>query len=48
MIAKFWLEPDIRLAENHGFSAHHLSEIWSVIRDHHNLLEEKWHEYFGN
>lgn len=46
-IAKFWLEPEILLADNCGFSAHQLSEIWGVIRENRRLMKEKWHEYFG-
>ena len=47
-IAKFWLEPEILLADNLGFAAHQLAEIWDVILQNQLLMKEKWREYFSN
>ena len=44
--AKFWLDP-IGLAANYGFKAHELSEIESIVREHHVELLEAWHEHLG-
>ncbi len=47
-IAKFWLEPEILLADNLGFAAHQLAEIWDVILQNQLLMKEKWREYTSN
>lgn len=47
-IAKLWLEPEIRLAENYGFSTTQLREIWDVVTAQRSFITEKWHEFFGN
>jgi len=46
-IAKFWLNP-IRLQSSGGFSRLEISRIHKIIEDHHSVLLEAWHEYFGN
>jgi hypothetical protein len=47
-VAKFWLLPEIGLAENFGFTAGQISEILDLIADNHDLLKGKWYEYFGS
>ncbi len=42
--AKFWLEA-VRLASNHGFRAHELTEIERIVREHATELLEAWHEH---
>ena len=32
--AKFWLEPSIQIAQNHGLSMKELNEADSLIREH--------------
>src|SRR6266581_4767886 len=32
--AKFWLEPDVTLATNHGFSCRELRDIERIMREH--------------
>jgi hypothetical protein len=44
--AKFWLEP-VMLAANHGFAAHELNAIQSIIEEHLQALLEEWNGYFG-
>jgi hypothetical protein len=48
LIAKFWLLPEIRLAENYGFTTAQLGEILEVIEVNHELFARKWNEYFGS
>ncbi len=45
--AKFWLNP-VALAKSRGFRSGELSEIQRLIKENRILLEEKWHEHFGN
>ncbi|HEY0071330.1 MAG TPA: DUF4160 domain-containing protein [Chloroflexia bacterium] len=47
--AKFWLEPELRLARNvHGsFKEHELNEIYDIIEEHRSTFLEEWHEHFG-
>jgi hypothetical protein len=43
--AKFWLYPTT-LAKNYGFISRELTEIKNVINENHELIKEKWDEYF--
>lgn len=45
--AKFWLQPEVRLARNDGFDAKTLRELMAVVETNRVQLEEAWHEYFG-
>ena len=45
--AKFWLTP-ISLARNAGMSAAELADVLRLLRTHHALLTEAWHEFFGD
>lgn len=42
MSSKFWLEPDIVLAENHGFSRKEVRDIERIIRDNVEVLKREW------
>lgn len=44
---KFWLEP-VALAANHGFAAHELSRIRSIILENRARIVEAWHEHCGS
>ncbi|MCL5104030.1 MAG: DUF4160 domain-containing protein [Armatimonadetes bacterium] len=44
--AKFWLKPVI-LATSSNFSARELRQVRELIEANHDLLEAKWHEFFG-
>lgn len=44
--AKFWLEPNVELENNHGFRPHELNEISRVIVEHRELFLEAWHAFF--
>ncbi|NVZ09539.1 DUF4160 domain-containing protein [Allochromatium humboldtianum] len=45
--AKFWLEPEIELARNHGHSRKQLKNIESLIEVHHDELVSVWKQHFG-
>ena len=45
--AKFWLQPEILLARNDGFSARDLKELIDVIELNRTMFVEAWNEYFA-
>ena len=40
--AKFWLDPDITLAANHGYSRRELRDIERIMRAHLETLRHEW------
>lgn len=42
MSAKFWLDPDVSLAENRGFSRQELRNIERIAREHLEALRHEW------
>jgi hypothetical protein len=45
--AKFWLEPRIELARNHGLTTSQLRHVESIIEDHHDEFVQAWRTHFG-
>ena len=46
--AKFWLEPQIELAQNYRLSKKQLNEIENIIEEHYEDFVQAWEEHFGN
>ncbi len=44
--AKFWLEPEIELAQNTKYSRKQLKEIESRIEVHYHEITNAWQKYF--
>ena len=44
--AKFWLEPEIELARNHGFSRKQLKIIERIIEERQDEIRNSWQRYF--
>lgn len=42
MSAKFWIDPDIALAANYGFSRKELRDIERVMHENLELLRNEW------
>ena len=42
MSAKYWLDPDVSLAENYGFDRKELREIERIIRSNSERLRDEW------
>jgi hypothetical protein len=40
--AKFWLDPVVSLAENHGYSRKELRDIERIARDNLETLRNEW------
>jgi hypothetical protein len=46
--AKFWLQPEIRLAKNYHYSRKQLRDIAAIIGEHQVELIRAWREHFGS
>ncbi len=42
MSAKFWIDPDVSLAENHGYSRKELRDIERITRENLEKLRDEW------
>lgn len=45
--AKFWLEPEIELAENFGFHSKELKDITLIIKEHGNEFKRQFAAHTG-
>lgn len=46
--AKFWIEPAIELARNHGLSDQDLSRVLQLILRHEQEIRDAWRSHFGS
>ena len=46
--AKFWLEPRIELARNHGLSATDLSRVGQSVKEHEQEIRDAWNDHFAS
>jgi len=46
--AKFWLEPEIELAENYGLRSGEISTAHKLIEEHSDEIRRRWQEHFGS
>lgn len=44
--AKFWLEPSVELAQNHGLNERQLRTVTFLIRGHEEQIRTAWREHF--
>lgn len=44
--AKFWLEPEIELAKNHGFSQKELKELANIVKEASDEICKHWNKHF--
>ena len=45
--AKFWLDPDVSLTDNYGYSRRELRDIEHIIREHLERLRNEWDVFCG-
>lgn len=45
--AKFWMEPQVSVAESYGLNGQDLNDLVKVVADNRQLIERTWHEFFG-
>jgi hypothetical protein len=44
--AKFWLSPEVALAENCGLSAQQVTEALKIVQERRDELVERWRQHF--
>ncbi|OPZ74476.1 MAG: hypothetical protein BWY82_00686 [Verrucomicrobia bacterium ADurb.Bin474] len=44
--AKFWLEPEVELAKNHGFSQKELKELSNIVKEASDEICKHWNKHF--
>jgi hypothetical protein len=45
--AKFWLEPEVRVAYNDGYDARTLRELLGIVAANRDRIKRAWDEFFG-
>lgn len=45
--AKFWLEPEIELADSNGFPLKVLNKLQNSVERHENEIRASWEKHFG-
>lgn len=45
--AKFWLDPEIRLAANYGLTAQRLAKALRLIEEHEDEIRAAWRQHFS-
>jgi len=45
-VAKFWVVPDVSIAESYDMSPAELRELLQVVKNNRKLIERKWNEFF--
>jgi hypothetical protein len=46
--AKFWLRPEVVVAESFGFNAAELNALVRIVRHERARIERAWNDYFGH
>lgn len=47
-VAKFWVEPEVSLAESYAMNARELKELEMMVVAQQNIIKEKWYEFFSH
>jgi len=47
-VAKFWLEPEIAVAQSYGMTSSELTKLAKIIDGHSDLIRKAWNEYFNS
>ena len=45
--AKFWLQPEVRVAYNDGYDARTLRELLELVEANKDKVERAWNEFFS-
>lgn len=45
--AKFWLEPEVRIAESYGMHSRELRELMDIAEHNKERIARYWHEHFA-
>jgi hypothetical protein len=44
--AKFWLEPQIELAQNYRLNTRQVNELLQLVKEHEDEIRDAWHAHF--
>ena len=44
---KFWIEPDVKLAVNNGFSNIEINELEKIIKENESKIRDTWNKHFN-
>jgi len=47
MDAKFWLFPEVRMAQNRGYDARTIKRLQDIIEARRDEIERAWNEHFS-
>jgi len=47
-IAKFWVDPEVSVAQSYGMNPSELTKLTKIVGEHRELIREFWNEYFNN
>lgn len=45
-LAKFWIEPNLELADSYGFTARELNKLAKIVENRRTEIEVAWNEHF--
>lgn len=45
-IAKYWIKPNVFLADSYGFTSSELNDLAAIIENNVDLIERFWNDYF--
>jgi hypothetical protein len=45
---KFWMEPQIELAQNYGLSDREIQQARNLIKEHTDEIQSAWRKHFGS
>jgi hypothetical protein len=46
--SKFWIEPNIELAVNNGFSTIEINELGKIIKENESKIRSSWSKHFDS
>jgi len=46
--AKFWLEPELKIANNYRYNSKELKEVKLIIEENYDRLVEAWRQHFDH
>ena len=46
-VAKYWIEPEVKLVSSYGMTSSELAELAGLVSDNREIIERAWHEFFG-
>lgn len=45
--AKFWLTPEIELAQSYGLNSREVNKLLRLVQEHEHEIRDAWHAHFG-